>query len=114
MDGFRVVKIDMVVKQIDILITCTGIYGGRKKSNPQFATFFFIFWEISSHTFLESFLLVSGPSLKWLSVLFIYFILFIFFHFLIYFLVSIELAPHASKEIRYNFRLKCKATTANL
>ncbi|KAK2555703.1 Adenosylhomocysteinase 3 [Acropora cervicornis] len=35
MDGFRVVKIDMVVKQIDILITCTGIYGGRKKSNPQ-------------------------------------------------------------------------------
>ena len=27
MDGFRVVKTDMVVKQIDILITCTGIYG---------------------------------------------------------------------------------------
>ena len=25
MDGFRVVKIDMVVKQIDILITCTGM-----------------------------------------------------------------------------------------
>jgi len=25
MDGFRVVKIDMVCKQIDILITCTGI-----------------------------------------------------------------------------------------
>ena len=24
MDGFRVVKIDMVIKQIDILITCTG------------------------------------------------------------------------------------------
>ena len=26
MDGFRVVKIDMVVKNIDILITCTGIW----------------------------------------------------------------------------------------
>ena len=25
MDGFRVVKIEMVVKQIDILITCTGM-----------------------------------------------------------------------------------------
>lgn len=25
MDGFRVVKIDMVVKQVDIVITCTGM-----------------------------------------------------------------------------------------
>ena len=86
MDGFRVVKIDMVVKQIDILITCTGIYGGRKKSNPQFATFFFVLWEISSHTFLDSFLLMSGPSLKCLSVLFIYFILFFIFSLIFLFL----------------------------
>ena len=87
MDGFRVVKIDMVVKQIDILITCTGIYMEEERNLiPSLPLFFFVLWEISSHTFLDSFLLMSGPSLKCLSVLFIYFILFFIFSLIFLFL----------------------------
>ena len=32
MDGFRVVRLDEVVRQIDIIITCTGMYCRAKYS----------------------------------------------------------------------------------